>query len=430
MKSYTSILEETLEEELFMSNLNTLRIEIDKKYKIKNNYTSEGVAARSFKASGVGFSSRESLTENSVVDSLLESGKNIIKPYIEGEKKIVKKKFDKIKETIIFRDKKDEVSERILQEITKDIECAGIKVNKIIYQNTNLDYKIINTTIDDIIEGNRNTCNIEIILENDGRKEHVVVDLPQSEFCKEKVLSCIHSLKYKYNNNLKYNADKQYNLIFNSTIFGYICFVFSYLISGECLVTNKDFYEFIKDKKIKDTVRIIENSNLNKRLDCKYDMEGNLRIPYEIFSSKGTLINAFTNSSSSKELGCINTASCFREDIKSYPTSVATSVEIERGNDSQIIESLNEISEDYFMIDEIVGGEAGINPCNGEINLVCSGYIHNGYQRGEKLKIYIQTSILELFNNIISMTSEKYYFSDCLILTPFVLVENIRYRKI
>ena len=32
MKSYTSILEETLEEELFMSNLNTLRIEIDKKY--------------------------------------------------------------------------------------------------------------------------------------------------------------------------------------------------------------------------------------------------------------------------------------------------------------------------------------------------------------------------------------------------------------
>ena len=37
MKSYTSILEETLEEELFMSNLNTLRIEIDKKYKIKNN---------------------------------------------------------------------------------------------------------------------------------------------------------------------------------------------------------------------------------------------------------------------------------------------------------------------------------------------------------------------------------------------------------
>ena len=429
MKSYTSILEETLEEELFMSNLNTLRIEIDKKYKIKNNYTSEGVAARSFKASGVGFSSRESLTENSVVDSLLESGKNIIKPYIEGEKKIVKKKFDKIKETIIFRDKKDEVSERILQEITKDIECAGIKVNKIIYQNTNLDYKIINTTIDDIIEGNRNTCNIEIILENDGRKEHVVVDLPQSEFCKEKVLSCIHSLKYKYNNNLKYNADKQYNLIFNSTIFGYICFVFSYLISGECLVTNKDFYEFIKDKKIKDTVRIIENSNLNKRLDCKYDMEGNLRIPYEIFS-KGTLINAFTNSSSSKELGCINTASCFREDIKSYPTSVATSVEIERGNDSQIIESLNEISEDYFMIDEIVGGEAGINPCNGEINLVCSGYIHNGYQRGEKLKIYIQTSILELFNNIISMTSEKYYFSDCLIITPFVLVENIRYRKI
>lgn len=429
MKSYTSILEETLEEELFMSNLNTLRIEIDKKYKIKNNYTSEGVAARSFKASGVGFSSRESLTENSVVDSLLESGKNIIKPYIEGEKKIVKKKFDKIKETIIFSDKKDEVSERILQEITKDIECAGIKVNKIIYQNTNLDYKIINTTIDDIIEGNRNTCNIEIILENDGRKEHVVVDLPQSEFCKEKVLSCIHSLKYKYNNNLKYNADKQYNLIFNSTIFGYICFVFSYLISGECLVTNKDFYEFIKDKKIKDTVRIIENSNLNKRLDCKYDMEGNLRIPYEIFS-KGTLINAFTNSSSSKELGCINTASCFREDIKSYPTSVATSVEIERGNDSQIIESLNEISEDYFMIDEIVGGEAGINPCNGEINLVCSGYIHNGYQRGEKLKIYIQTSILELFNNIISMTSEKYYFSDCLILTPFVLVENIRYRKI
>ena len=429
MKSYTSILEETLEEELFMSNLNTLRIEIDKKYKIKNNYTSEGVAARSFKASGVGFSSRESLTENSVVDSLLESGKNIIKPYIEGEKKIVKKKFDKIKETIIFRDKKDEVSERILQEITKDIECAGIKVNKIIYQNTNLDYKIINTTIDDIIEGNRNTCNIEIILENDGRKEHVVVDLPQSEFCKEKVLSCIHSLKYKYNNNLKYNADKQYNLIFNSTIFGYICFVFSYLISGECLVTNKDFYEFIKDKKIKDTVRIIENSNLNKRLDCKYDMEGNLRIPYEIFS-KGTLINAFTNSSSSKELGCINTASCFREDIKSYPTSVATSVEIERGNDSQIIESLNEISEDYFMIDEIVGGEAGINPCNGEINLVCSGYIHNGYQRGEKLKIYIQTSILELFNNIISMTSEKYYFSDCLILTTFVLVENIRYRKI
>lgn len=429
MKSYTSILEETLEEELFMSNLNTLRIEIDKKYKIKNNYTSEGVAARSFKASGVGFSSRESLTENSVVDSLLESGKNIIKPYIEGEKKIVKKKFDKIKETIIFRDKKDEVSERILQEITKDIECAGIKVNKIIYQNTNLGYKIINTTIDDIIEGNRNTCNIEIILENDGRKEHVVVDLPQSEFCKEKVLSCIHSLKYKYNNNLKYNADKQYNLIFNSTIFGYICFVFSYLISGECLVTNKDFYEFIKDKKIKDTVRIIENSNLNKRLDCKYDMEGNLRIPYEIFS-KGTLINAFTNSSSSKELGCINTASCFREDIKSYPTSVATSVEIERGNDSQIIESLNEISEDYFMIDEIVGGEAGINPCNGEINLVCSGYIHNGYQRGEKLKIYIQTSILELFNNIISMTSEKYYFSDCLILTPFVLVENIRYRKI
>lgn len=429
MKSYTSILEETLEEELFMSNLNTLRIEIDKKYKIKNNYTSEGVAARSFKASGVGFSSRESLTENSVVDSLLESGKNIIKPYIEGEKKIVKKKFDKIKETIIFRDKKDEVSERILQEITKDIECAGIKVNKIIYQNTNLDYKIINTTIDDIIEGNRNTCNIEIILENDGRKEHVVVDLPQSEFCKEKVLSCIHSLKYKYNNNLKYNADKQYNLIFNSTIFGYICFVFSYLISGECLVTNKDFYEFIKDKKIKDTVRIIENSNLNKRLDCKYDMEGNLRIPYEIFS-KGTLINAFTNSSSSKELGCINTASCFREDIKSYPTSVATSVEIERGNDSQIIESLNEISEDYFMIDEIVGGEAGINPCNGEINLVCSGYIHNGYQRGEKLKIYIQTSILDLFNNIISMTSEKYYFSDCLILTPFVLVENIRYRKI
>ena len=429
MKSYTSILEETLEEELFMSNLNTLRIEIDKKYKIKNNYTSEGVAARSFKASGVGFSSRESLTENSVVDSLLESGKNIIKPYIEGEKKIVKKKFDKIKETIIFRDKKDEVSERILQEITKDIECAGIKVNKIIYQNTNLDYKIINTTIDDIIEGNRNTCNIEIILENDGRKEHVVVDLPQSEFCKEKVLSCIHSLKYKYNNNLKYNADKQYNLIFNSTIFGYICFVFSYLISGECLVTNKDFYEFIKDKKIKDTVRIIENSNLNKRLDCKYDMEGNLRIPYEIFS-KGTLINAFTNSSSSKELGCINTASCFREDIKSYPTSVAPSVEIERGNDSQIIESLNEISEDYFMIDEIVGGEAGINPCNGEINLVCSGYIHNGYQRGEKLKIYIQTSILELFNNIISMTSEKYYFSDCLILTPFVLVENIRYRKI
>ena len=429
MKSYTSILEETLEEELFMSNLNTLRIEIDKKYKIKNNYTSEGVAARSFKASGVGFSSRESLTENSVVDSLLESGKNIIKPYIEGEKKIVKKKFDKIKETIIFRDKKDEVSERILQEITKDIECAGIKVNKIIYQNTNLDYKIINTTIDDIIEGNRNTCNIEIILENDGRKEHVVVDLPQSEFCKEKVLSCIHSLKYKYNNNLKYNADKQYNLIFNSTIFGYICFVFSYLISGECLVTNKDFYEFIKDKKIKDTVRIIENSNLNKRLDCKYDMEGNLRIPYEIFS-KGTLINAFTNSSSSKELGCINTASCFREDIKSYPTSVATSVEIERGNDSQIIESLNEISEDYFMIDEIVGGEAGINPCNGEINLVCSGYIHNGYQRGEKLKIYIQTSILELFNNIISMSSEKYYFSDCLILTPFVLVENIRYRKI
>ena len=429
MKSYTSILEETLEEELFMSNLNTLRIEIDKKYKIKNNYTSEGVAARSFKASGVGFSSRESLTENSVVDSLLESGKNIIKPYIEGEKKIVKKKFDKIKETIIFRDKKDEVSERILQEITKDIECAGIKVNKIIYQNTNLDYKIINTTIDDIIEGNRNTCNIEIILENDGRKEHVVVDLPQSEFCKEKVLSCIHSLKYKYNNNLKYNADKQYNLIFNSTIFGYICFVFSYLISGECLVTNKDFYEFIKDKKIKDTVRIIENSNLNKRLDCKYDMEGNLRIPYEIFS-KGTLINAFTNSSSSKELGCINTASCFREDIKSYPTSVATSVEIERGNDSQIIESLNEISEDYFMIDEIVGGEAGINPCNGQINLVCSGYIHNGYQRGEKLKIYIQTSILELFNNIISMTSEKYYFSDCLILTPFVLVENIRYRKI
>ena len=429
MKSYTSILEETLEEELFMSNLNTLRIEIDKKYKIKNNYTSEGVAARSFKASGVGFSSRESLTENSVVDSLLESGKNIIKPYIEGEKKIVKKKFDKIKETIIFRDKKDEVSERILQEITKDIECAGIKVNKIIYQNTNLDYKIINTTIDDIIEGNRNTCNIEIILENDGRKEHVVVDLPQSEFCKEKVLSCIHSLKYKYNNNLKYNADKQYNLIFNSTIFGYICFVFSYLISGECLVTNKDFYEFIKDKKIKDTVRIIENSNLNKRLDCKYDMEGNLRIPYEIFS-KGTLINAFTNSSSSKELGCINTASCFREDIKSYPTSVATSVEIERGNDSQIIESLNEISEDYFMIDEIVGGEAGINPCNGEINLVCSGYIHNGYQRGEKLKIYIQTSILELFNNIISMTSEKYYFSECLILTPFVLVENIRYRKI
>ncbi|MFR8619475.1 MAG: metallopeptidase TldD-related protein, partial [Romboutsia timonensis] len=376
MKSYTSILEETLEEELFMSNLNTLRIEIDKKYKIKNNYTSEGVAARSFKASGVGFSSRESLTENSVVDSLLESGKNIIKPYIEGEKKIVKKKFDKIKETIIFRDKKDEVSERILQEITKDIECAGIKVNKIIYQNTNLDYKIINTTIDDIIEGNRNTCNIEIILENDGRKEHVVVDLPQSEFCKEKVLSCIHSLKYKYNNNLKYNADKQYNLIFNSTIFGYICFVFSYLISGECLVTNKDFYEFIKDKKIKDTVRIIENSNLNKRLDCKYDIEGNVRIPYEIFS-KGTLINAFTNSSSSKELGCINTASCFREDIKSYPTSVATSVEIERGNDSQIIESLNEISEDYFMIDEIVGGEAGINPCNGEINLVCSGYIHN-----------------------------------------------------
>jgi len=429
MKSYTSILEETLEEELFMSNLNTLRIEIDKKYKIKNNYTSEGVAARSFKASGVGFSSRESLTENSVVDSLLESGKNIIKPYIEGEKKIVKKKFDKIKETIIFRDKKDEVSERILQEIIQDIVCAGIKVTKIIYQTTYLDYKIINTTIDDIIEGNRNTCNIEIILENDGRKEHVVVDLPQSEFCKEKVLSCIHSLKYKYNNNLKYNADKQYNLIFNSTIFGYICFVFSYLISGECLVTNKDFYEFIKDKKIKDTVRIIENSNLNKRLDCKYDMEGNLRIPYEIFS-KGTLINAFTNSSSSKELGCINTASCFREDIKSYPTSVATSVEIERGNDSQIIESLNEISEDYFMIDEIVGGEAGINPCNGEINLVCSGYIHNGYQRGEKLKIYIQTSILELFNNIISMTSEKYYFSDCLILTPFVLVENIRYRKI
>ena len=82
------------------------------------------------------------------------------------------------------------------------------------------------------------------------------------------------------------------------------------------------------------------------------------------------------------------------------------------------------------MIDEIVGGEAGINPCNGEINLVCSGYIHNGYQRGEKLKIYIQTSILELFNNIISMTSEKYYFSDCPYINTICVSRKYKYRKI
>ena len=52
MKSYTSILEETLEEELFMSNLNTLRIEIDKKYKIKKSYSHR---KKLFVAERVGF---------------------------------------------------------------------------------------------------------------------------------------------------------------------------------------------------------------------------------------------------------------------------------------------------------------------------------------------------------------------------------------
>lgn len=100
------------------------------------------------------------------------------------------------------------------------------------------------------------------------------------------------------------------------------------------------------------------------------------------------------------------------------------------GYDSKIIKCFDEINDYYFMIDEIVGGEAGINHYNGKINIVCSGNIHNGYQRGEKLKIYVETNILELFNNITAMTKEKYYFSDCLILSPFMLVDHIKFTKI
>ncbi|EPY6472934.1 metallopeptidase TldD-related protein [Clostridium sporogenes] len=429
MESCVDSSEEILKKELFVSNSNNTMVEIGKNYIRKNRYTNVGVAARSFKLSGIGFSSKESLTQSSVRDSLLESSKNVIMPYSKDEDKIVKRDIENIKELLSFRSNNYDDFEDILQEITKEIEHKGIKVDNIIYYNSNLEYKIINTTLDNIIEGKKNTCNIEMTLTNKGKKESVIIDLPKIDFCKEKILSNMQILKYKENSNLIYKDYYEYKLLFNSTIFGYICFVFTYLISGVCLLSNKEFYDFIKDKKIKDAIRIIENSTFNKRLNCKYDMEGNLRIPVEILG-EGIIKNAITDKSSSKLLEHLNTASCFREDIKSYPSSVPTSIEIVSGNDSKIIESLNEITEDYFMVDEIVGGEAGINPHNGDINIICSGYIHNGYQRGEKIKIYIETNILEIFNNVTSVTKDKYYFSDCLILSPFVLVENIRYRRI
>ena len=429
MKSCQNNLEKILMEEIFVSNTNNILMEIDKKYTRKNSYTSNGVATRSFKASGIGFSSKESLTEDSINDALFDSHNNIIIPCNKKSSNLIKNDISNIKELLDFECISNENYKDILQEIIEEIESKNIKVNKLIYQNTNLKYKLINTTLDNYIRGNKNTCTIEAILESRDVKESIIIDLPKSEFCKEKVLSNIHYLKYKEDKNLPYKEDKQYKIMFNNQIFGYICFIFTYLISGITLTSNKDFYELIKTKKIKDTIRIIENSYLNKRLDCKYDMEGNRRFPIEIFNY-GTLNHIFTDSYSSKTFDFLNTSSCFREDVKSYPVSMPTSIEIANGHESKIIEHLDEINDDYFMIDEIVGGEAGINPYNGKINIVCNGYIQNGYQRGEKLKIYVKTDILELFNNITTMTKEKYYFSDCLILSPFVLVENINFTKI
>ncbi|MGL5823035.1 MAG: hypothetical protein ACRCYE_15635, partial [Sarcina sp.] len=77
MKNFKNI----LNQELFISKTLLLNIEITPNYEIHNKYLNEGVAARTFKSTGVGFSSKEVLTEDSLKDVLKDSNNNILKMY-------------------------------------------------------------------------------------------------------------------------------------------------------------------------------------------------------------------------------------------------------------------------------------------------------------------------------------------------------------
>ncbi|MGL4991243.1 metallopeptidase TldD-related protein [Cetobacterium sp.] len=423
MKNFKNI----LNQELFISKTLLLNIEITPNYEIHNKYLNEGVAARTFKSTGVGFSSKEVLTEDSLKDVLKDSNNNILKMYtikMKGKHNI-ENNIKNFKISNMHFEKK----EFILKEVIKVLQSRDIEVDKIIYQENNLIYNIINSLSKDIYSGTKNTCTLEIRFKRKELKEVAYTEFLKEEFDIDKVLNNLYPLRVDNIDGLNYINNKKYKIIFDNIISGHLIYVFTYLLSSNCLEFHKDFYLFIKEKKIKDTIKIIENSTNNKRLKCKYDMEGTARKPVEIFGD-GKLKNIFTDIQAAEEFEYCNTASSFRSDILSYPSAMATSIEVTNGNETKIIKSVGDIKEDYIMINEIVGGEAGINYSNGNINIVCNGYIGNGDKKGEIIKIYIETSMLDFFNNIVSMTKDKYYFSDCHILTPFIITENIKYTKI
>jgi predicted Zn-dependent protease len=200
-----------------------------------------------------------------------------------------------------------------------------------------------------------------------------------------------------------------------------LLFFFTNMLTIDAVLSKRSFLNTFNKESIalSSNLTIIENSTLNQTITEGIDCEGTEKREIPIVQS-GRINNLISGIRDSTEK-CKSTGSAYRGDHRQPPYAKPTKIAVLGSKtDCEIVSEF-----DSIYISDLHGIEQSLDPLTTRFSAVANiDYCENGIIHKTNRSLQINTSILELFSNIVEISNTGVYGVDGSIFSGTILVEN------
>lgn len=420
--------------EVYFSNKETHCFEInDKKEENYSLFSDMGIAARVFDGNGkrIGFSARPGFSEDDISSVLKDARENIKFANNDFYIPFVRKKsqyyfipkFSSSNMNLL-----DCLNENLFKGINEGVYKVGLSLKNIYFYCGVEQFLLMNTAG---VQGggtiNLHSLGFKFHLKNERLDECFIINSISPKIIKIDVDKVISQAKKVANTKTITSLQKKiidYPILLTHNAVSIILYVFLSLLTSESIFHKRSFISNKNDKMFfGNPLTIVENSKINEIYNANIDREGIPRREVKIIE-KGKLCNIISDTKYGTKMKITSTSSAWRDSYQQMPKVKATSISIEAGifSTEEIINRYNQI----FIIDDLMGVAPGINPNTGDFQITSEGYLVNNKELLGRARVFFQSNLINLFNNIIEISKDREYGIDGSVYVPSFLINSLK----
>jgi len=200
------------------------------------------------------------------------------------------------------------------------------------------------------------------------------------------------------------------------------------LMTSDALLNKRSFLpepnNFENQIRLSNKVTVAENSCENMIHDGGIDGEGSRKREIGIVH-RGVIASVLSDRLTGQRFGLKSTGSSWRKSFRDMPRVRGTKIAMSAGKDAkeQMLAQYPRVG----VIGDLMGLTACLDPVSTRFQLVADVYLYNQSSIRGKNRVMIASSLIDIFSNVIDISSERRYGVDGSVYVPSMIVYPVKF---